>query len=136
MEAVFSSICFGIAPIFAKKGLMSGLNPFYGAAIANATALVIMILFVILSGQWRQLGSIKQYVIFLAILSGICNSIALISFYSAISIWKVALVVPISCIYPLFTMLGAYFFMKESEVIDHFTVVGTFLIVIGVILTV
>jgi len=136
MEAVLASVCFGIAPIFAKKGLMSGLNPFYGATIANGTALVIMTLFIVLSGRGRQLGSINQYGIFLAILSGVCNSIALVSFYWAMSIGKVALVVPITCIYPLFTLLAAYFFIKKSEVIDIFTVMGTLLIVIGVILTV
>jgi len=136
MEAVLSSLCFGIAPIFAKKGLMSGLNPFYGATIANATALAIMISFFFFSGRGIRLESVKRYGLFLAILSGICNSIALISFFGALSIGKVALVVPISCIYPLFTLLGAYLFMKESEVIDIFTVIGTFLIVIGVILTI
>jgi transporter family protein len=135
-ESVLSSICFGIAPIFAKKGLMSGLHPFYGATIANTTALVIIILFIFLSGQGRQLGSMKRYGLFLAILSGICNSIALVSFFWAMSIGKIALVVPITCIYPLFTLAVAYFVMKESEVIDIFTAMGTFLIVIGVMLTI
>jgi uncharacterized membrane protein len=136
MESILSSICFGIAPIFAKKGLLSGLHPFYGATIANATAFAIMIFFIFFSGHGRQLGVIKQSGLFFAILSGLCNSIALVSFFWAMSIGKVALVVPITCIYPLFTMLVAHFSMKKSEVIDIFTVIGTFLIVIGVILTI
>lgn len=136
MESILSSVCFGIAPIFAKKGLMSGLHPFYGATIANATAFAIMIFFTFLSGRERRLGSMKQSGFFFAILSGLCNSIALVSFFWAMSIGKVALVVPITCIYPLFTMLVAHFSMKKSEVIDIFTVIGTFLIVIGIILTI
>ncbi len=136
MEAIIASLCFGIAPIFAKKGLMSGLNPFHGATIANATALVIMILFVALSGRGGEFGSVKRHGLLLAIFSGVCNSIALASFYWAMSIGKVALVVPITCIYPLFTLLAAYFFIKKSEVIDILTVTGTLLIVIGVILTI
>jgi len=136
MEAILSSLCFGFAPIFAKKGLMSGLNPFYGATIANGSALVIMIFFLLLSGHPSRWGSMKQYSLFFVILSGICNSIALVSFFWAMSIGKVALVVPITCIYPLFTMSVAYFSMKESETIDRFTVIGTCLIVIGVILTI
>jgi transporter family protein len=136
MESILSSVCFGIAPIFAKKGLLSGLHPFYGATIANATAFAIMIFFILLSGHGRRLGLIKQSGLFFAILSGLCNSIALVSFFWAMSIGKVALVVPITCIYPLFTILVAHFFMKESEVIDISTVIGTFLIVIGVILTI
>jgi transporter family protein len=134
LEAILSSLCFGIAPIFAKKGLMSGLNPFYGVAIANATALVVTIFFTFLSGQGSQLKSIKRYGLFLAILAGISNTIAIFSLYWAMSTGRVALVVPITCIYPLFTMSVAYLFMKESEGIDIFTVIGTFLIIIGVIL--
>lgn len=136
LEAILSSFCFGIAPIFAKKGLMSGLNPFYGVAIANATALVVTIFFAFLSGQGRRLESIKRYSLFFAVLAGISNTIAILSFYWAMSVGKVALVVPITCIYPLFTMLVAYLFMKESEGIDIFTVIGTFLIVIGIMLTI
>jgi len=51
------------------------------------------------------------------------------------SIGKVVLVVPITCIYPLFTLLGAHLFMKETEPIDVSMFIGTSLIVIGVILT-
>ncbi|NWG03384.1 MAG: EamA family transporter [Syntrophaceae bacterium] len=136
MESVLSSVCFGIAPIFAKKGLLSGLHPFYGATIANATAFAMMILFVLFTGHGRQLGFKKPSGLFFAILSGLCNSLALISFFWAMSIGKVALVVPMTCIYPLFTMLVAHLAMKESEAINIFTFIGTFLIVIGVILTI
>ena len=136
VEATLSSVCFGIAPIFAKKGLMSGLHPLYGATIANTTALIIMIFFTLFSGRVIRWESIKKYSLFFAILSGICNSIALVSFFWAMSIGKIALVVPITCTYPLFTMLAAYLSMRESEVIDIFTVAGTLLIVIGVVLTI
>jgi len=135
-EAILSSFCFGIAPIFAKKGLLSGLNPLHGVAIANVAGLIVNILFVFLSGQGRQLGSIKQYGLFFAILAGLSNSIAILTLYWAISLEKVALVVPISCTYPLFTLLFAYFFTRESEIINIWTVIGTLLIVIGIILTI
>jgi transporter family protein len=135
-EAVLSSVCFGIAPLFAKKGLMSGLHPFHGATIANVTALVIMLFFVFLSTGWSRLRPVKRRGLFYAILSGLCNSIAVVSLFGAISIGKVALVVPVTCTYPLFTLLVAYFTLKKSEGIDRFTVTGTFLIVTGVILTI
>jgi uncharacterized membrane protein len=115
---------------------MSGLNPLYGVAIANATALVVTIFFVLLSGRWRQLKAAKRYGLFFTILAGISNTIAILSLYWAMSIGEVAVVVPVTCIYPLFTLLVAYFFMKESEGLDLFTVTGTFLIVTGIILTI
>jgi len=136
VEATIASACFGVAPIFAKKGLMSGLHPFYGVLIANGTALVIMIVLALFSRQVWQWKAIKKYGLYTSILAGLCNSVAIISFYWAMSIGKVALVVPVTCIYPLFTMLVAYFFMREGEAFDRYTVIGTFLIVIGVILTI
>jgi transporter family protein len=135
-EAVLASACFGLAPIFAKMGLLSGLNPFYGATIANATALVFMLLFFLAAGQQKGWASATKQGLMFAVLSGLCNSVALVSFYWAMAIGKVAIVVPITCIYPLFTMVVAYFAMKESEVIDVYTVIGTLVIVIGVILTI
>jgi len=136
VEATIASFCFGVAPIFAKKGLMSGLHPFYGVLIANGTALVIMIVLALFSRQAWQWKSSQTYGLYTAILAGLCNSVAIITFYWAMSIGKVALVVPVTCIYPLFTMLVAYFFMREGEAFDRYTVIGTFLIVIGVILTI
>jgi len=135
-ESVLASVCFGLAPIFAKKGLLSGLNPLYGATIANATALLFMILFFLAARQHKGWASVTKQGLMFAVLAGLCNSVALVSFYWAMAIGKVAIVVPITCIYPLFTMVVAYLAMKESEVIDAFTVIGTLLIVIGVVLTI
>jgi uncharacterized membrane protein len=135
-ESVFASVCFGLAPIFAKKGLLSGLHPLYGASIANATALIFVILFFLAARQHKGWASVTKQGLMFAVLAGLCNSIALVSFYWAMAIGKVAIVVPITCIYPLFTMVVAYLAMKEAEAIDAFTVIGTLLIVIGVILTI
>jgi uncharacterized membrane protein len=135
-ESLLASVCFGLAPIFAKKGLLSGLNPLYGAAIANATALVFVILFFLAARQHKGWASATKQGLMFAVLAGLCNSVALVSFYWAMAIGKVAIVVPITCIYPLFTMVVAYLVMKEAEAIDAFTVIGTLLIVIGVLLTI
>ena len=135
-ESALASACFGLAPIFAKKGLLSGLNPLYGAAIANATALLFMILFFLAARQYKGWASVTKQGLIYAVLAGLCNSVALVSYYWAMAIGKVAIVVPITCIYPLFTMVVAYLAMKEAEAIDAFTVIGTLLIVIGVILTI
>ncbi len=135
-ESVLASVCFGLAPIFAKKGLLSGLNPLYGAAIANATALLFIVLFFVAAQQHKGWASATKQGLMFAVLAGLCNSVALVSYYWAMAIGKVAIVVPITCTFPLFTMVVAYLAMKESEVIDVFTIIGTLLIVIGVILTV
>jgi bacterial/archaeal transporter family protein len=135
-EAVLASVCFGLAPIFAKKGLLSGLNPFYGATISNATALLFITIFFLAAGQRKGWATATKRGLIFVVLSGICNSVALVSLYWAMAIGKVAIVVPVTCIYPFFAMAVAYLAMKEDEVIDVFTVFGTILIVIGVMLTI
>jgi uncharacterized membrane protein len=135
-ESILASVCFGLAPIFAKKGLLSGLHPLYGAAIANATALIFMILFFLAARQYKGWASATKQGLMFAVLAGLCNSVALVSFYWAMAIGKVAIVVPVTCIYPFFTMVVAYLAIKESERIDALTIIGTLLIVLGVILTI
>jgi transporter family protein len=134
LEALFAALCFGLAPIFAKKGLMSGLNPFYGVAISIGTALLVNFGFVSFTGKGMRWTSIERSSLFFALLAGLCNTAAIICYFSAMSLGMVALIVPITCIYPLFTLLAAYLFMRGTEAINRYTVMGTFFIVSGVIL--
>jgi uncharacterized membrane protein len=132
LESILAAVCFGCAPIFAKKGFSSGLNPFYGATIAIATALVAFSFFSIKSGGKKAIIMRRQGLVF-ALLGGIANTVAALFYFWAISIGKVSVVVPITSIYPLFTILVAYFFFKESEAADILTIIGTLLIIIGII---
>lgn len=134
LEAIFAALCFGLAPIFAKKGLMSGLDPLYGVAIAIGTALLVNLGLVFLTGQGMRWASMESSSLFFALLAGLCNTAAILSYFWAMSLGMVALIVPITCIYPLFTLLLAYLFMRETEAINRYTAIGTFFIVLGVIL--
>jgi uncharacterized membrane protein len=135
-EAILASLSFGIAPIFAKKGYLSGLHPLAGIAIAISTGLLVNILFVLFSGEFKRLASTKRQGLFFALLAGGCNTVAVVTYFWAVAIGKVALVVPITCTYPLFTLLAAYAFLRKSEALDLWTAAGTLLIVGGIILTV
>jgi uncharacterized membrane protein len=133
-EAILAALSFGTTPILVKKGLRGGLHPFYGVTIAIGTALLVNILFVFLSGQWRKSFPLKQRgLLFVALAAG-CNTAAALTYFGAMSLGKVSLVVPISCIYPLFTILAVFFFLRGSETLDLWTVIGTVLIIAGIIL--
>ena len=135
-EALLASVSFGTAPFFAKKGLMSVPNPLYGVAIAILSGMIVNIFFVFFSGEWKKLGSIKHRGLIFTLLAGGCNTVAILAYYWAMSLGKMALVVPISCIYPLFTLVAAYIFLRKSETLDRWTIIGVLLIVGGIILTV
>ena len=103
-------------------------------AIAAVTGLAVNILFVLFAGEWKKLTSTKGHGFFFALIAGVCNTVAMLTFYWAISLGKVSLVVPISCVYPLFTMTAVYLFLRKSERLDVWIVLGTVLIVVGIIL--
>jgi uncharacterized membrane protein len=136
LDATLSSVCFGLAPFFAKKALLMGIHPLYGVAIGTVTGIAVNVLFIFCTGQARGLVTMKREGIKFALLASGCNTVAILTYYWAMSLGKVALVVPITCIYPFFTMLVTYLFMRKSEVIDRWTALGTLMIIVGIILTV
>ncbi len=135
-RAALSSLSFGLAPLFTKKGLLAGVHPLNGLAIAILTGLLVNIFFVGLTGEWKGLIKSRRRGFLFALIAAGCNTLAAVTYFEALSLGKVALVVPITCIYPLFTVVAVYLFLQKSEPIDVWTVLGTLLIVCGVILTV
>lgn len=135
-EAILASLSFGTAPIFAKKGLLSGLHPLSGMAIAILTGLLVNIIFVFFAGEWKKLLLSKRQGFLFSLIAGGCNTVAVVTYFWAMAIGKVALVVPITCIYPLFTVVAVFAFLRKSEILDTWTVIGTILIIVGIILTV
>ena len=135
-RAALGSLSFGLAPLFTKKGLLAGVHPLNGLAIAILTGLLVNLFFVGLSGEWRKLVKARKRGLFFALVAAGCNTVAAVTYFEALSLGKVALVVPISCIYPLFTLLAVFFFLRKNEPVDLWSVLGTLLIVGGIILTV
>jgi len=134
-DAILASLSFGTAPIFAKKGLLYDLHPMSGMAIAILTGLLVNIVFVFSTGEWKKLILTKRQGFLFSLIAGGCNTVAVVTYFWAMAIGKVGLVVPITCIYPLFTALAVFAFLRKSETLDTWTVIGTILIIVGIILT-
>jgi len=134
-DAILASLSFGTAPIFAKKGLLYDLHPVSGMAIAILTGLLVNIVFVFSTGEWKKLILTKRQGFLFSLIAGGCNTVAVVTYFWAMAIGKVGLVVPITCIYPLFTALAVFAFLRKSETLDTWTVIGTILIIVGIILT-
>ena len=136
LEAILASLSFGIAPVFAKKGYLSGVHALSGMTIGLLAGLLVNIFFVVLTREWKKFASASRHGFFFALIGGGCNTIAAVTYFWAMSLGKVAPVVPITCIYPLFTLITAALFLRKTEALDLWTVIGTLLIVGGIILTV
>ena len=86
IPSILCAIAWGLQAIFLKMALRD--NPLYGVAIAIGTALLVNILFVFLSGQWRKSFPLNQRgLLFVALAAG-CNTAAAFTYFGAMSLWK------------------------------------------------
>jgi uncharacterized membrane protein len=134
IEAITSSLCFATAPIFAKKGFSSGIDPFYGIAVAGSAAFLCNLGIILAFGKLRGIFFISGKGLIFTLLASLASSIGIIAYYLAINLEKVSIIVPISCTYPLFTMIFTQTLLRKIEPLDLWTVLGTLFIVLGVIM--
>lgn len=134
IEAVTSSLCFAMAPIFAKKGFSSGIDPFYGIAVAGGVAFLCNLGIILALGKLRGIFSISGKGLIFTLLASLASSIGIIAYYLAINLGKISIIVPISCTYPLFTIVFTQTLLGKIEPLDLWTILGTLLIVFGVIM--
>jgi uncharacterized membrane protein len=135
VEAALSALCFGAAPLFAKKGLLEGAGPFHGLMISLGAAFVVTLFVIFLFRQGQRISSLGWESLLFVLLAGVANTLAMVTYYLALKVGKVALVVPVTCTYPVFTMFFSILFMGKREPLDVWTVTGTLMVVAGVILT-
>ena len=135
-EAVTSSLSFAMAPIFAKKGFSSGIDPFYGIAVAGGVALLCNLGIVLALGKLRGIFCISRRGLIFTLLASLAGSMGIIAYYWAINLGKVSIIVPISCTYPLFTIIFTQTSFGKNELLDLWTILGTLFIVLGVVMIV
>lgn len=117
-----------------KFGFGGGRDAFYGMAVAAGTGLLLNLMVVAGKPFWKELFFTRGKTCLFILLGGLANTAAMFALYWAVAWGEVSVVIPVSCTYPLFTILFSRLYGKEAEEISKRTVGGTMLIVIGVIL--
>ncbi|MGR6836906.1 EamA family transporter [Syntrophomonas erecta] len=130
--AIFGMICWGIAPIFAKVGLI-GVNPLAGLVIRTLIAAGLVSSWVALSGSFSLVRNIPvNSWILLAIEAILATLVGDLAYYAAIKKGEVSFVSVVMASSPLVTMLCATIFLGEQ--ITATRVVGASFIILGIIL--
>ncbi len=130
--ALLAALLWGIAPIFDKIVVSSGVSPYMANLIRAFGAITFLVLAVVIFKQFDLSAFNGRNVAYLLIAGALGGGLAMILYYIALKFTHVSRVVPLTSIYPLFTVVFSAIALGEN--VSPKVVVGTILIVIGVAL--
>jgi len=130
---LIAAFLFGSSVFLRKLGLRVTNSPLLGATVTLATSWCIFALFTTTRGNIKRVFHVKKRS-FQYFLMGACMScITWLSFFHGLNIGRVSIVQPITDTYPIFTLVLSGTLLRGAERITIKIVVGTFLIVGGVV---
>ncbi|OEH85268.1 hypothetical protein BHU72_04005 [Desulfuribacillus stibiiarsenatis] len=132
--ALASAMSFGVGQGIRKSGLLELPDPYYGAFISGLVALLMTILWEARTGNIREklIGQVKRYNPFY-LAAGVCTSIAMLSFFIAITYIQVSYVAAVAALEPLLTIILSKLFLKQEE-IQRYTIVASMTVFAGVLM--
>lgn len=133
---LLAALCYSTNPIMVKLGLRSSNEPLLGAAIGMTASTLVYLAYFLAAGRARELFAMPQWVGWYFAISGLCSTLGVFSFFAALQYIPAAVVAPLTGAAPLVTLILSHFLLREMERITTMDVVGTLLIVGGVILLV
>ena len=133
---LFAAVAFAAGNVIRKFGFMedAAITAIQALAINDLAALVVVGIYGVVIGKGRELaaGNRESYRNFG--LSGVCVFLAMLTLYEALIRGPVSVADPILGTGPLFTVIIAASVLKKVERITKGFVVGTLLIIAGVVL--
>jgi len=133
---LLAALCYSTNPVLVKLGLRISNEPLLGASIGMMASTVVYVAYFCLTGQIRDLFAIPRWVKWYFVLAGLFSTLGVFSFFAALQHIPAAVVAPLTSVAPLVTLTLSHFLLKEMEQITRADVVGTVLIVLGVVLLV
>ncbi len=133
---LLAALCYSTNPVLVKLGLRISNEPLLGAGIGMMASTVVYVTYFCLTGQMRDLVTIPRWVGWYFVLAGLFSTLGVFSFFAALQHVPAAVVAPLTAAAPLVTLTLSHFLLKEMERITRADMVGTILIVLGVVLLV
>ncbi|WP_245903059.1 DMT family transporter [Salinigranum rubrum] len=127
---VLAAMLFGGAQVLRKVGLDLVAAPAVGAAVNTTTSWALVVIYLTLTGNYRQLELRNGVGLF--VLSGLASSTGIVFLYMALQGAPVVLVAPILNASPLFALVLSAVFTRELEMFTPRVTVGTVLVVAGI----
>ena len=133
---LLAALCYSTNPVMVKLGLRSSNEPVLGAAIGMTASTVVYLVYFLGAGRTRELFAVPQWVGWYFAASGLCSTLGVMSFFASLQYIPASVVAPLTAAAPLVTLTLSHFWLKETERITFYDIVGTLLIVLGVVLLV
>ncbi len=128
-----AALAYGGSSVLVRYGVAGLAPPLVGAAVALLAGTLGL---AITGGRHLDRISLTQNtkpVVFL-LMAGVMGGLGILTGFFALGVAPVVIVSPLQSISPLFALLGAHLFLGRLEKITRRLVLGTFLVVFGVIL--
>lgn len=125
-----AAFLFGLEPIFAKIGFNAGTPALVGLAIKTLSATVGFVVYL----WWRDALSFtttRRSSLFWYLVAGGANTSFLLSYYTALALSPVTVVVPILQTSPVFVVGLSFLFLRGFERVTWQLVLGTGIVVAG-----
>jgi len=130
ITALGAALCWTLSAVLYKTAL-SDAKPVSANIARCVSTTFFLIVCLVVTGQLQSLTTLPAYPTFLAGLSGVVGLCLGDTMYMlSLSLIGVSKAVPVTCTYPLFTMLFAALFLNEQ--ITLFLLFGALLIVVGI----
>jgi len=130
--ALIAAVLWGIAPIFDKMVMSSGVSPYLANVVRAVGALAFLAASALIFKQYdlMELGIRNTVLLLVAGLIG--GGVAMVLYFLALKFTQASKVVPLTSVYPLFTVIFSAVILGER--VSFKVLLGTLLIVVGVIL--
>ena len=129
--ALLTALLWGCAPMFDKLGLAKA-TPLAALSIRTIVVAVVLGVFVLASGGWREFQGLDSRSVMYIVLGGLAAGLlGQYVYYHALKLGEAGRVVPISATYPLVAAFLAALFLKEP--VTPGKILGAVLIVLGVV---
>src|SRR5262245_62863806 len=131
---LLAALCYSTNPILVKLGLRISNEPVLGASIGMVASTIVYLGYFLLTGQVRALLAVPRWVGWYFALAGLGSTLGMFSFFAALQYVPAAVVAPLTSAAPLVTLLLSHFMLRGVEHVAQADVLGTVLIILGVIL--
>jgi transporter family protein len=131
---ISGSLIAGLGYALKKIGLNTYDEPMMGVAIAYISTLILSSFIFIVSPKTRRSTTVNPSTLMLFWKGGLCFAIAYLLAFYAIQFGEISVVAPLTQTEPLFLLVLSYFYLRKSVTFSKKLVLGTVIIVAGVMI--
>jgi drug/metabolite transporter (DMT)-like permease len=126
-----AGLAYGLGSVLIRRGITGTTPPLVGAVIALLSGTLTL---ATLGARDFKTSLIRRKAVVFLLISGVATAGGIISNFFALSLAPVVVVSPLQSISPIFALLLSHLFLGHLERITLRLVIGSFLVVGGVIL--